>query len=1394
MDIVNRSKKIDGEKTTSRPRTRKTTVQDDSIESSASKSAISTGSKLGELVKKASSTAKKTTTRTKSTTKKPQPVVEEPVTEEPVVDSTTPVTPETTQPVTENTVVDNDPKMEESTTSESNEIEKVVVEPTEDTTPVAEETVEPTEAVVEPVEKATTENVESEETETVVETTDNKETLQEVDGNAEKDVSTEEEITPVMEEPVVEEATEEETNENTTDKEESEEENDLFDQSFVKETPETEYVSIFAKSKNNEEEGREEIESETVEEVVEPVIEETTEEVVKEVTTEEATPVVEEVVEPRVETTFTNGEESLVEPDGMPDSTATDQLLTDDIVEEESEDKDNTIERLMAEDNDEDISTRFAKLLSKQVGDEDEETLQDPDDMMEDSTVKEEINEIEEVVTEEITDDEDEEELVIKAPVEEEENTTIENTSEEVLETDEVETPSTVMEEVLSVEELVEDDTTKEDSTTENVEEEIVEEQAEVIEDTTPMEEVEEITQDTTVAEDSDVAEDVPYSNFAGDDNDLEERVEGDNFVMTSSTPEPVGEVMEYSNNVPVDLSEMTKVEDIVSATDNTVVEESTTEPAQMEEKVEPKKEKKPSFFARLFKKKEKVVVDDDEEELVIKAPVEEEDTTTENTANEEMFNTTEESENSMVDNTEQVDEQVENSADNSETLADDQPVEEVSLEENPYTNRQSLVDDDAIVVDAENTLSLLENEDDTKASELVDTLISELDEENVATVVEEIMENNTTVEEDNREDTSLVETTPVEGQSTAYSTEEVVEYTTEETTPVTEEQVKETTEEVVEIVEEINDGTLLNTSVALNESDLEENKETPTEDNTDTVLYGSTQHLEDNATPVVDSIEEDNSKVVGDINLFATIGNATPSSEILKEEKPAKKQPKPIADIETIYTMMGIEKKQAVVEDKEIKVLYCASECQPFVASGGLADVAGSLPKAIAEKGGVDIRVIMPLYGNIKAEYKEKFDFLGNFTVHLSWRQEYCGLFRYFQNGVTYYFIDNERYFKRDSLYGYFDDGERFAYFSKAIVEALAYLNFFPDILHCNDWQTALVSTYIKTGNWSDRRYYGIKFIYTIHNVEYQGVYGMNNLKDLFGIDYRFINDLDYNGDINLTKAAIQYCDKLTTVSNSYCENLKEPYCSRGLHHIILRNQYKLSGIINGIDYDFYNPATDTCLTDNYDIDSIEKKVLNKKKWQDEIGLPVDGDTPMIAVVSRLVGHKGIDLVNKIVHDILQKDIQLVIVGTGDQRYVDIFKNLEQQYPTKVRAFVDKYSNEIARKAYAASDIFIMPSKVEPCGLSQMIASRYGSVPIVREVGGLKDSIKDFGCKEGGNGYTFTHYNAGDLQYQLERAIKDYKDKKGWRNKMEICMSQDFTWNNPANKYIELYKSITDN
>ena len=543
-------------------------------------------------------------------------------------------------------------------------------------------------------------------------------------------------------------------------------------------------------------------------------------------------------------------------------------------------------------------------------------------------------------------------------------------------------------------------------------------------------------------------------------------------------------------------------------------------------------------------------------------------------------------------------------------------------------------------------------------------------------------------------------------------------------------------------------------------------------------------------AKKVVSKPKVETAKKVSAINLSRNKITATTDKAETALGENANKDIKVIAE-KTNFDAVEKREQRNLASVKKLKVLFVAGECQPFVATGGLGDVIGSLPKAIAKNNEVDVSVMLPLYASVKESYIEKLQFVCNFTTHLAWRQEYCGIFKLNQDNVTYYFVDNERYFKREKPYGFYDDGERFAYFCKSVVESLQVLNYFPDIIHCNDWQSALVSSYIKTGSWQDLRYYNIKNIYTIHNVEYQGIYGMENLSDLFGIDYKFKNFLEYNNDINLTKAAIQFSDKFTTVSESYCDNLKESYCSGGLNYIIIRNEYKLCGILNGIDYDFYNPKTDKAIYYNYDINSLDGKVKNKLALQKDLGLKQDKDIPLIAVVSRLVSHKGIGLLMKILYRVLEKNVQLIVVGTGDRWYVDYFKDLQNRHQDKVRVFVDKYYNDMARKAYAGSDIFLMPSKIEPCGISQMIASRYGSIPIVREVGGLKDSIKDFGCEGGGNGYTFTNYNAEDLYYQINKALEDYKNKKLFNDRVKIVMSKDFSWNNSAKKYLDLYKSL---
>lgn len=486
------------------------------------------------------------------------------------------------------------------------------------------------------------------------------------------------------------------------------------------------------------------------------------------------------------------------------------------------------------------------------------------------------------------------------------------------------------------------------------------------------------------------------------------------------------------------------------------------------------------------------------------------------------------------------------------------------------------------------------------------------------------------------------------------------------------------------------------------------------------------------------------------------------------------------------------MEEPKEVVGNKT-KVLYVTSECLPFCATGGLADVAGSLPKFIAQNDpNIDMRVVLPLYSDVPSMYRDKFTFVGNKEISVAWRKLYLGVFSYKMDNVTYYFIDNEYYFKRNGgIYSYYDDGERFAYVSTAVIEMLSMIDFIPDIIHTNDWQSALIPINLKTRYKDDPTLNKIKTVFTLHNSEYQGKFDLSIMGDVFGIDTKYRSLVEYGGGLNLVKGAIVCCDKFTTVSPTYAEEiLVSPEFSNGLNPIINENKYKTSGILNGIDYDFYNPKTDDTVFKNYDLKSVDKKKENKVELQKMFGLNVDPEIPMLSIVTRMANHKGIDLIKGGIEDVLSQRVQLVVVGNGTPEYENYFRYLEQKYQGKVKAAIG-YSNTLARKAYAASDIFVMPSRTEPCGLAQMIASRYGAVPVVRETGGLKDSIRDFGCEGGGNGYTFYNYTVHDLVYSINRAIQDFYNKDAWVEKIKTCMKQDFTWKGSAIKYIELYKEL---
>ncbi len=473
-----------------------------------------------------------------------------------------------------------------------------------------------------------------------------------------------------------------------------------------------------------------------------------------------------------------------------------------------------------------------------------------------------------------------------------------------------------------------------------------------------------------------------------------------------------------------------------------------------------------------------------------------------------------------------------------------------------------------------------------------------------------------------------------------------------------------------------------------------------------------------------------------------------------------------------------------------KLKVLYIASEAAPFIVTGGLGDVAGSLPKALTEKydDEIDIRVILPLYQGIWD--RSEFEFIGKTSVPLAWRQQYCGVYKRTLNNVTYYFIDNEYYFKRSECYGHFDDGERFAFFSKAALYILPMIKFMPNIVHANDWQTALIPIYLKTKYNSYEGYKNIKSIITIHNIEYQGQFDLNIAEDVFDIHGKEKGIIEYKGEINLLKGAIETANIVSTVSESYSKEIFDDYYAHGLADIINKNSSKIKGILNGIDIEAYNPETDEALFENYGINNIENKSLNKKNLQSLSGLPQERDVPLIGIVSRLVKHKGFDLIISAMEEMLKEKIQFVIIGKGDRRYELFFQSLQDSYHEKVSVRID-FNSDLARKIYAGADLFLMPSISEPCGIAQMISSRYGTVPIVRETGGLKDSIKDASLGDG-NGFTFNEQTSQALYDAVQRALKVYNNKEDWSKLVESVMKIDFSWKKSAEKYYDMYSLLT--
>lgn len=476
------------------------------------------------------------------------------------------------------------------------------------------------------------------------------------------------------------------------------------------------------------------------------------------------------------------------------------------------------------------------------------------------------------------------------------------------------------------------------------------------------------------------------------------------------------------------------------------------------------------------------------------------------------------------------------------------------------------------------------------------------------------------------------------------------------------------------------------------------------------------------------------------------------------------------------------------------MKILFASSEVAPFIKTGGLADVAGSLPAALAECGH-DVHVILPLYEKIGPQWREQMTFLKHFIVPLSWRKAYCGIFELQQDGVTYWFVDNEYYFKRDSVYGHFDDGERFAYFSRAVVEAPGQLDWIPDVIHCNDWQTALVPLYLLEANRIAPQLVNTKTVFTIHNIEYQGQYGRGILEDVFGLNGSYFNNklLAHRGSVNLMKGAIYATDYITTVSPSYAYELHDSFYAHGLEGVIAENDYKFKGILNGIDTHLYDPTSGQGMVHEYTVDHLQGKRDCKAALQKAVGLNEDPDVPIIACVSRLVHHKGIDLITHVLPEIMDMNVQMVVLGTGERKYEDVFRQTKDRYFGRFSARLF-YSAELSNAIYSGADMLLMPSIAEPCGLSQIIAMRYGTLPLVRETGGLKDTVIPYNKYDGtGTGFSFSDVNAHDMLYVLREAVELYHtNKEAWNGLVHNAMTADFGWSRSAKEYTKIYQQIT--
>ncbi|GIO31195.1 MULTISPECIES: glycogen synthase GlgA [Paenibacillus] len=475
------------------------------------------------------------------------------------------------------------------------------------------------------------------------------------------------------------------------------------------------------------------------------------------------------------------------------------------------------------------------------------------------------------------------------------------------------------------------------------------------------------------------------------------------------------------------------------------------------------------------------------------------------------------------------------------------------------------------------------------------------------------------------------------------------------------------------------------------------------------------------------------------------------------------------------------------------MNVLFAAAEAVPFMKIGGLADVIGALPQALA-KNGINVSVVLPKYRGIPEPFREEMEHVSEIYVPVGWRSQYCGIETLSRDGITYYFVDNEYYFGRDAVYGYMDDGERFAFLNRAVLELLKAIDFQPDVIHCHDWHTALIPVLLDAHYRHDPLYSGIRTVFTIHNLLYQGIYPYEVLGELLELDDRYftIDGLEYYGKVNFMKGGIVYADHVTTVSPTYAREIQTAYFGYGLEGLLFALGPKLSGIVNGIDTKSYNPATDPHIAVQYR-SSLAKKKENKIRLQEELGLPVSAETPLISMVTRLVESKGLELVIRVLDEMLTfDDVQFVILGTGDGKYEHWFREAERRHPQKMSAQI-AFNDALSRKIYASSDIFLMPSNFEPCGISQLLALRYGSIPVVRETGGLNDTVHAYNEFTGeGNGFSFANINAHDMLHTIRRAVSFYRQPQHWNTIVKNAVSGDYSWNESARAYMDIYGRVT--